>query len=80
LDRDNLKAQRDKCGLGLLDDEWRFAVDQKFNVTHWPYIHSDETYFCVQKFFSDSYFNMYIEGAFRLVSTASAAIVLITLL
>ena len=32
-------------------------------MTHWPYIHADETYFCIQKFFSDSYYNLYIEGA-----------------
>jgi hypothetical protein len=27
LDRDNLQAQRDKCGIGERTEEWRFAVD-----------------------------------------------------
>ena len=27
LDRDNMRAQRDDCGIGDYTDEWRFAVD-----------------------------------------------------
>jgi len=38
LDRENLRAHRDKCGIGDFTDEWRFAVDRQFNVTHWPYV------------------------------------------
>ena len=38
LDRDDVRAQRDSCGVGVLNEEWRFAVDLKFNITHWPYI------------------------------------------
>jgi len=26
-----------------------------FNVTYWPYIQSDDNYYCVRGFFSDSY-------------------------
>lgn len=52
LDRDNLQAQKDKtCGIGLNNEEWRFAVDQMFNVSYWPYIHNTTTYYCVQSFF-----------------------------
>ena len=28
LDRENMRAQRDTCGIGDYTDEWRFAVDQ----------------------------------------------------
>ena len=38
MDRENMRAQRDICGIGDITDEWRFAVDQQFNVTYWPYI------------------------------------------
>ena len=39
LDRDSLYAQKDNtCGIGTGNDEWRFAVDQMFNMTYWPYI------------------------------------------
>jgi len=38
LDRENMRAQREECGVGALDDEWRFAVDRQFNITHWPYV------------------------------------------
>jgi hypothetical protein len=34
-------------GDGNPVEEWNFAVDLKFNVTHWPYIHDPETYHCV---------------------------------
>lgn len=27
LDRDNLRAQKDDCGIGMLTEEWRYAVD-----------------------------------------------------
>ena len=39
MDRDNIRAQRDEsCGVGMVTEEWRYAVDFKFNMTHWPYI------------------------------------------
>ena len=63
LDRESMRAQRDGCGIGDYTDEWRFAVDKQFNVTHWPYIQDDQTYHCVQKFFSDSYVNESLDQA-----------------
>ena len=45
----------EKCGIGVSDDQFRFAIDKKFNVTYWPYIQSKDTYMCIRKFFSDSY-------------------------
>ena len=39
MDRFNMRAKKDKsCGIGKNNDEWRFAVDQVFNMTYWPYI------------------------------------------
>jgi hypothetical protein len=38
LDRDNLLAQKDSCGVGLKDERWKLAAESIFNVTHWPYI------------------------------------------
>lgn len=35
----------------------------RFNVTHWPYIHTRENYHCVQKFFTDSYINLSLDLA-----------------
>lgn len=63
LDRENMRAQRDDCGIGDFTDEWRFAVDQQFNVTHWPYIQDNQIYHCVQKFFADSYINESLDHA-----------------
>ncbi len=63
LDRNNIKAQRDLCGIGVADEEWRFAVDLQFNITHWPYLQNFTTFHCVQKFFTDSYTNMILDKA-----------------
>lgn len=39
MDRFNLRAQKDKkCGIGYYSDEYRMTIDQKFNMTYWPYI------------------------------------------
>ena len=62
LDREDWRAQRDECGIESHNDEWRFALDQQFNVTHWPYVQRHETYHCVQKFFADSYINLSLNG------------------
>ena len=61
LDRTDIRAQRDLCGIGVLDEEWRFAVDLQFNITHWPYVQDYNNFHCVQKFFSDSYINMSLD-------------------
>jgi len=71
-----MRAQRDKCGIGDYTDEWRFAVDQSFNVTHWPYVHDKDTYHCVQKFFSDSFVNESLDQAVFGVSFATTVTLL----
>lgn len=38
LDRYDMRAQKDSCGIGTKNEQWRFAVEKMFNVTHWPYI------------------------------------------
>ena len=62
LDRTNLHAQKDSCGIGATDD-WRFAVEMKFNITYWPYIHSAKNNKCVKDFFGDSYENLSLSMA-----------------
>lgn len=87
MDRGNLRAQKDgACGIGVKNDEWRFAVDQLFNVTYWPYIQYDNSTFgesdhdpydkykCVRKFFSDSYDQLILEGAIYGLAFSTIAI------
>ena len=71
LDRSDLRAQRDSCGLGL-SPEWQLAVDLQFNVTHWPYIQSSANYQCVTKFFADSYTNLAMGASYQLIATTVA--------
>ena len=67
LDRENMLAQKDEtCGIGLGSEQWRYAVDQAFNMTYWPYIQNPDTYMCIRRFFSDSYDNMILSGATQL--------------
>jgi len=63
LHRDNLRAQKDDCGIGMGTEDWEYAVDSNFNVTHWPYIHAANNYHCVRNFFSDSFVNMSLKNA-----------------
>ena len=41
MDRHNWRAQRDRCGVPK-SDQWRFAVDQMFNMTYWPLIQDSD--------------------------------------
>jgi len=63
LDRSNMRAQKDACGLGTKSDRWRLAVDKMFNVTYWPYVQVSTAYNCISLFFTDSYFNLALDGA-----------------
>jgi hypothetical protein len=63
LDRENLRAQRERYAVGDTE-EWSLAVNLKFNVTHWPYIHSAHMSECVQKFFADSHDNLSFSSAY----------------
>ena len=77
LDRYDIRAQRDLCGLPVkTDQEWWFAVSHRFNVTHWPYIHKPENYHCVQKFFADSYINLSLDLALYGFAVSVSAIAL----
>lgn len=67
LDRHNTRAQRDQnCGIGKDSDWFRFAVDQTFNITYWPYIQTEETYKCIRRIFSDSFDSLILDHAVRL--------------
>ena len=51
MDRHNMRAQKDNaCGIGTKNDEWRFAVDQIFNITYWPDIQVKNTTLEEKKF------------------------------
>lgn len=84
MDRFNLRAQKDDaCGIGTKNDEWRFAVDQIFNTTYWPYIQSNknstvdsERYYCIRKFFADSYDSLILESARFGIIVSSTAVLL----
>jgi len=80
MDRFNMRAQKDKsCGIGKNNDEWRFAVDQMFNMTYWPYIQDTDTYMCIRKFFSDSFDSLVLEGANFGISVSLATILGLTI-
>lgn len=38
LDREDMLAHKDSCGVGTGDNRWEWAVNKQFNITHWPYI------------------------------------------
>merc|ERR1712176_286303 len=75
LDRENFSAQKDECGIGMKTEQWRYAVDQHFNVTHWPYIQDHDNYHCVNKFFRDSYINLSLDGSIMGYSSAAALLI-----
>lgn len=76
LDRHNWRAQRDpKCCLDAeKSDQWRFAVDQWFNITHWPLIQDRVNYLCVRSFFSDSYDSLVLAFGINRYTMASTAV------
>eukprot|EP00347_Sterkiella_histriomuscorum_P013616 403364037 len=78
LDRADMRAQKDPCGIGTNNEEWRFAVEKVFNVTHWPYIQVPETQNCVYKVFGDSWYNLNLDQAIFLSSGIISSI-LVTL-
>lgn len=43
LDRENLGAQNEGCGIGTDTEQWRYAIEKRFNVTYWPYIQKETT-------------------------------------
>lgn len=80
MDRFNMRAQKDKsCGIGKNNDEWRFAVDQMYNMTYWPYIQDTDTYMCIRKFFSDSFDSLVLEGAHLGISLSIVTVFGLTL-
>jgi hypothetical protein len=46
------------CGVGSYTGNFRYAVDQVFNVTYWPYTQDTRTYKCIRRFFTDSFDNL----------------------
>lgn len=56
LDRYDLRAQRDDCGIREKSD-LDLAADFIFNVNHWPLIHNDKETNCIKDLFPDSLSN-----------------------
>ena len=75
LDREDFRAQKDDCGIGMKTEQWRYAVDQMFNVTYWPYIQDHKNYHCVNKFFDDSFINLSLDGSITGYMPATTALI-----
>lgn len=73
LDRNDMRAQKDGCGIGVVSDSWRFAVDKMFNVTYWPYVQVSTAYNCISVFFADSYYNLILKTSTKLLASAVIA-------
>lgn len=63
LDREDLRAYREKWGIGTSKDEWRYAIEKRFNVTYWAWIQPETTRNCINAIFADSYTNLYKTSA-----------------
>ena len=66
LDRNDLRAQSESCGIGTSTDLWRYAVEKRFNVTYWPWIQSTTVLNCINAVFDDSYTNLSKNSAKRI--------------
>jgi len=63
LDRYNLKAQLDTCGVGP-GPVWDEAVSTNFNITYWPYVNANGTVpECIEYSFIDSRTNLLKVGS-----------------
>lgn len=70
LDRDNLRAQKEGWGIGTSNDQWKYAIEKRFNVTYWPYMQHTNPRDWVEAMFDDSYTNLSKDSAYlTLVST-----------
>jgi hypothetical protein len=58
LDRNDFRAQRDKCGVGQEDPLWDDTASKQFNVHYWPYVQDKTVKDCIELFFSDSVTNL----------------------
>ena len=74
LDREDMRAQRDVCGIGTSNDQWRYAVEKMFNMTHWAYVQTDTIRSCAENIFYDSYTNL-IKDEGLLIQTIGISLV-----
>jgi hypothetical protein len=58
-DRDNLNAQID-CGCGDYDTTLEEAVDARFKLLYYPYIHDSKVSQCIKNVVPDSKRNVYV--------------------
>lgn len=77
LDKDNLSAQTE-CGIGN-GDEWRSAVEYKFNFDYYPFLQGDSQSSCIKAVFPDSIDN--IDGSFAsLYSTMTSWVTILLII
>ena len=84
LDRHNMRAQRDSCGISD-KDELDIAVDLLFSVNHWPLVHSNDeedgrlsSTKCIKTLFTDSLENQQkLSGMFGISSVYSALMIVV---
>lgn len=58
LDRWDFRAHRDTCGVGP-DEAWAAAVQQRYRVNHWQYVHAEDGVAeCVEDSMLDSFKNL----------------------
>lgn len=79
-DRDNMRAQKDSCGIKVENDDWRFAVDKMFNVTYWPYIQNNTQYLRIQQIFGDSFENLSLDFSLMNVCLSSSVLILVSII
>ena len=65
LDRDNFRAQRDTCGVGVGKD-WNLAIDAMFKVKYHAWVQDEKVRQCVQEVFDDSPVNQARSASTRL--------------
>lgn len=63
LDRDDMRAQKDICGIGKTE-QWMAAVEAEYRINHWPYVNAKkDTAKCFEKTLRDSPKNLAKDGA-----------------
>lgn len=67
LDRYNMRAQRDICGLGNTDSsKVDSAITALFNLNHYPLVQNYDIRDCIENFFEDSLQNIQKDHAKKL--------------
>ena len=72
LDRDNMLAHKDVCGVGVTP-AWEEAVDQQYRMNNWQFVNAKtQIANCFASTLSDSLINMSKDGAYTLAAMSVA--------